>query len=810
LKNFFLIVIILLTRFAGASGTIEQEIRYKCDGAEEVFIVWGVNNWQLLPENQLPQGSFIKDKLIYTAMSGNDGNFSVQLPLPEGTKIDYVFWITKGPFKKGTDVWDLNAPKKDFHSLVQSGTVTMVESKLKIRPLENISVVDFAYGFLVFSLLLFFIIKHALRSRQKPEARIKPYLTVAATSITLCFYLLLIRPSVVGNSWDLLIAPGKNIGGMLWAGVYDVWYVLALSLIFSLIIYATKKYQAAQKTVTLLFLFNCLLTLLLSIFNIRIVDALGKPFNYQWLYYSDFLNSPDAKAAISANISSGEMWRVAALTVSAVFMTWVVMKLVAAIHNRRIMYLPAPIILPAAILLYLGLAHFMMRSYKWNYDRLVNPVTAFLQSVNPMRARPALFTMQLEDSMRYKKPGPPKHSLAKNDSIKNVLLFVFESVPAEYIDSYGGQFNATPVLKRYNEQSLLFKNVYAHAPATNLSMVSMLNSIYPWLSYNSLTEEHPDLAVPSITSELKSRGYRTAFFNSADNRYQKAGEFLEHRRFDKVTDCRDNSCNSQFEVNHEGWDYMNGKEDACTGTELSEWISSEKNRPFFSVMWTYQTHYPYFNKGQLHSYTTADTMLNRYINALHLGDSILGNVLSTLKKEGLLRSTLVVVTGDHGEAFGRHDQVAHGRKIYEENLHVPFVLINPAFKHQEFDGTGGLVDVAPTIMHLLGEKQPQEWEGQTLFEKTKNSSVYFFAPWSDHLFGYRQGNYKYIYNATRDETEVYDLSSDPLESKNLAEEQKENIVYHHQRLASWAQYVNRVTGELLQRKQNGDAILADK
>src|ERR1041385_6246555 len=116
--------------------------------------------------------------------------------------------------------------------------------------------------------------------------------------------------------------------------------------------------------------------------------------------------------------------------------------------------------------------------------------------------------------------------------------------------------------------------------------------------------------------------------------------------------------------------------------------------------------------------------------------------------------------GDHGEAFGSHDQITHASKIYEENLHIPFVLINPAFTQRNLTQIGGIVDVAPTIMSVLGLSVPEKWQGQNLFAG-KNERTYFFCPWSDYLFGYREGDKKFIYNATTNKTEVYDLKADP-------------------------------------------------
>jgi lipoteichoic acid synthase len=308
------------------------------------------------------------------------------------------------------------------------------------------------------------------------------------------------------------------------------------------------------------------------------------------------------------------------------------------------------------------------------------------------------------------------------------------------------------------------------------------------------------MKIPTLSSELKSKDYRTSFFNSGDNHYQKAGEFLSYRGFDRISDSNDSICtNGKFKVNGNDWEYMDGRDDACTASQLLQWIDTDTTKPFFAMMWTYQTHYPYFFRGTEKKYNYKDLFFNRYLNALHYTDSVVGKIKDHLEKTGRMGSTLLVLVGDHGEAFGRHQQVSHGRKVYEENLHVPCLFFNPAFSGTQAAYPGGMVDIAPTIMNFLNYKSPEDWEGESLLSKNENSRVYFFAPWSDYLFGYRHGDRKFIYNATTNQAELYDLATDPFESKNIIKENKEPT-RHYLELAAWAQSVNKTTARITTEK----------
>jgi arylsulfatase A-like enzyme len=214
-------------------------------------------------------------------------------------------------------------------------------------------------------------------------------------------------------------------------------------------------------------------------------------------------------------------------------------------------------------------------------------------------------------------------------------------------------------------------------------------------------------------------------------------------------------------------------------------------------MWTMMTHFPYFAAGDERDFHVSDRAFNRYLNALARGDEALGRLLLTLQERGLSDSTLVVVLGDHGETFGQHHQRGHGLKIYEENLHVPLLLICPPLFHGErLDTVGGLIDVAPTALRILGRRAPPVWQGRDLFGSDRTGRTYFYAPFSDNLFGFRDGNLKLIYSASYDQTEVYDLEADPGEQRNLAAESADFVRVGQQRLAAWAQYQDHFVGAL--------------
>lgn len=776
---------------------VTQEIRYLSTEATEVYLVWGINNWNI-PERALrKEGSYIKDNLVYTRMEKKDDGFNVALKMKPNTLIDYVFWITRGPAKKKMDVWDLNkSPQKDYHTLANNNVI-LINPTVKSRPTEAINMLDFTKpvtGISVLCLLIGIALMRLLKVSYNPT----PLKIIVAVSIMLTTYLILIRASTAGLSWDLYLYPLESLSKISWAAFYDFIYVFTLTVIFIILVILLKSKKKTSYYLAGLFVAICFLSLIVSIMNIRIVETIGRPFNYAWFYYSDFLKSVDSRTAVSSNLSKEYVLSVFMICLSALFSGAFFLIMADLLFKKNGIRIISVSTVLTCVMIYFIVAPGVIKNYKWDYDKLSNPIVAFAESINPFSHDPALFTMAVDENFQFKIPVQQKrkHIDKKKPEIKNVVVFVMESTPAEYVQPYSSSYHITPELEKHLSESVVFENIYAHAPSTNNSMVSLLGSIYPYLSYNVITKEKPDIKIPTISSELKKLGYRTAFFNSADNRFQKANEFLENREFDDIKDCYSVNCNKHFEIKDDKWDFPDGKDDECTAEDLTSWMKQKSEMPFFAMMWTYQTHYPYFTSGNEKAYVP-DPVFNRYLNAINHNDLVLGQILNGLKQSGLYESTLVVVVGDHGEAFGRHDQTTHASGIYEENLHVPCVFINPIFNGERHQGIGGLVDIAPTIMNLLGYSYAEEWQGSDLFTKKESDRVYFFTPWADYLFGYREGSKKYIFNATKNLTEIYDLKIDPFETKNLALEVSQNTTICHQRIAGWVQYMNQFMCSLL-------------
>jgi len=137
---------------------------------------------------------------------------------------------------------------------------------------------------------------------------------------------------------------------------------------------------------------------------------------------------------------------------------------------------------------------------------------------------------------------------------------------------------------------------------------------------------------------------------------------------------------------------------------------------------------------------------------------------------------------DHGEAWGEHKVYFHGQDLFEEQLRVPMIFVVPGRKPHVIDEPVALVDVAPTLIDLMGAPIPSNMRGQSLLPVITHGKAArgpmsrpIFAEllpataWPHHATMMMEGGKKLIHRISERRWEMYDLASDPGEKKNLAE-----------------------------------------
>jgi arylsulfatase A-like enzyme len=180
-------------------------------------------------------------------------------------------------------------------------------------------------------------------------------------------------------------------------------------------------------------------------------------------------------------------------------------------------------------------------------------------------------------------------------------------------------------------------------------------------------------------------------------------------------------------------------------------------------------------------------------------DALVGMLMDALFEAGLSGNTLVIVTSDHGEHLGEHNQIDHISTMYDPALHIPLVIRYPgAFDPgTKTDEMVSIVDIAPTILQLCGasEQVPQLHVDDVSLANPKRTPEEFVLAGNErpltgikllesrypgydwHAIDYRlrcmrSAEHKLIWNENRS-AELYNLAKDPGETENLALSQPE-------------------------------------
>ena len=373
---------------------------------------------------------------------------------------------------------------------------------------------------------------------------------------------------------------------------------------------------------------------------------------------------------------------------------------------------------------------------------------------------------------------------------KNVILIVLESVGTKYLGLYGHAREVTPVLTAESRHALVFDNIYAHASFTYASFRPINFSVYPGLPwhYSLLRNRRP--LPQTLAGAMKARGARTAYITSGDLDWGDQRWLLERSEaFDLLEGANDLPCPLLS-----SW----GTEDRCAVDRLIEWIDREPARPFFAICWTDQTHDPFLpSPGTMREDLSpagrprfaAD--LARYLSILRNTDAQLARVFALLRERGIADDTLVVITGDHGEAFADpHSQRGHAWTVYDEEVKVPLLLWNPRL----FPGgarsstVGGHVDLNPTLGDLLGIEPSDEWQGYSLFDSDRPPRAFLMAIAGGDVFGVREENWKFIFDVTSGRERLFNLAEDPGEQRDVVGSEAERARVLRERVAAFVAF----------------------
>jgi choline-sulfatase len=350
----------------------------------------------------------------------------------------------------------------------------------------------------------------------------------------------------------------------------------------------------------------------------------------------------------------------------------------------------------------------------------------------------------------------------KKDGRLNVLLVTLDTTRADRLGCYGSTRAKTPNLDALAAAGVRFENVYSQVPLTTPSHCSIMTGTYPLYHqvHNNGTYVLPQ-AMTTLAEILKAKGFETAAF---------VGSFTVDSRLglDQGFDVYDDKF-----TEGEAFKPLNAERKAeKVYAAFRSWLDRSEKQPFFCWVHFYDPHLPY-DPPAPYSIDFADSP---YDGEIAYMDYYIGQVIASLREKNLLRQTLVVLAGDHGEAFGEKVETGHGIFLYDETLRVPMIfsaeghlprgiVVKPRVR---------LIDIAPSILDLIALPAPAEMQGTSLLPYISGKQkvglgtyleTYFPREnygWSE-LIGLVDGDWKFI---RAPKPELYNLKTDPQENVN--------------------------------------------
>lgn len=349
----------------------------------------------------------------------------------------------------------------------------------------------------------------------------------------------------------------------------------------------------------------------------------------------------------------------------------------------------------------------------------------------------------------------------------NVVLISIDTLRADHLGCYGYDKGTTPNLDRFAERSLRFAKCISPVPVTLPSHTSMFTGMIPprHSVRDNGTFTVPD-DLPTLATVLKGEGYATIGVIGAFPLISTSGFARGFDIYDESFESHRGGVLSMF--------FDERKADQVT-RRAQEYLRQHQDEPFFLFVHYFDVHQtwtapePYASAFRQVPYDAEVAFTDRWV----------GELLDSITGLDLDQRTVVIVTADHGEGLMEHGEASHSMQIYNTTQHVPLFVSAPGVAAGVVEHPVGLIDIAPTVVELLGLPPLEDIDGVSLLHPTAEKRLLYCETlvgrlvegWND-LRGCVVGDFKFI---RASDPELYNLTTDFAERHNVAAEYPEIV-----------------------------------
>ncbi|MGO4820924.1 LTA synthase family protein [Flavobacterium sp. W21_SRS_FM3] len=312
----------------------------------------------------------------------------------------------------------------------------------------------------------------------------------------------------------------------------------------------------------------------------------------------------------------------------------------------------------------------------------------------------------------FTNPDLPLMHVQKSDSTiarpYNVVIFLQESLGAEYVGSLGG-LPLTPEFDKLTKEGLLFTNLYATGTRSVRGIEAVITGFLPSPSESVVKLSNSQTAFYTLAQNLKEKGYQTSFIYGGMANFDNMAAFFNGNGFSDIID------ESDYKNDKTAFKGTWGYSDEDLAVKANTYFKSKGNKPFFSLMFSTSNHEPFeFPDGRIELY---DKQKNTVHNAMKYADFSIGKFFEMAKKESYFKNTIFLVIADHNTR-------TYGKNLVPINkFHIPALLIGPNVpKGVDYTKLCSQIDIAPTVLNFIGMDVQNPMPGRNLMKLPANTT----------------------------------------------------------------------------------------
>jgi membrane-anchored protein YejM (alkaline phosphatase superfamily) len=356
------------------------------------------------------------------------------------------------------------------------------------------------------------------------------------------------------------------------------------------------------------------------------------------------------------------------------------------------------------------------------------------------------FKVPVSSLVKY--PRQPLKFDAAGAQNYNIIVIVADGLRFDMLDR-----EIMPNVWKFGKENITYADHYSGGNGTRFGIFTLFYGIHGTYWHNFLANRIP----PVLIDALLEKGYDFKILSSTRL------TFPEFRKtaFLKVPDSIEDNVAPEGNA---------AVRDSILTDKLLQYMNTRKKvTPFFAFVFYDASHQPYAYPGEFEKFRPAGNqeinyfknlgkesigpLKNQYKNAVYYDDYLIGKILSSLKENNLLDSTIVIICGDHGEEFFENGYFGHTSSFDDYELKTVFVMHYPGQGHRTVQRISSHLDVVPTLMESLGCTSPADdySQGFSLLSDTHHRYV-SVSNWDTAAL--IDDEYKIVFS-----TELYNLTS---------------------------------------------------